>query len=177
MRKVAWLFPLIKYNGVRMAHQNRIWKGFLLFLTLIVMGFTITVLPKLYDYFRLNSAASPLEVQWSVVKESEERYLLLASYQFPIDAAIYSGKMAGSPIFRNLFAAEEEIHKYRARQWTVWYDSAAPEYSSLQKSFPVKECVSAVLLWGVLLYFYCLGNYVGKLQRENDVNDSVNKSK
>jgi hypothetical protein len=64
--------------------------------------------------------------------------------------------------FRNRWGAQEAITQYAAKEWRVWFDHKDPDYSSLQKKFPLKECVSAIFLWGLLLYFLWLGFYVAK---------------
>ena len=47
----------------------------------------------------------------------------------------------------------------------VWYNPHNIAYSALEKPFPMKAIVSAIILICLLVYFLFLGMYVGKLQK------------
>lgn len=147
-------------------HQNRIWKFFLLALALVVLWFSGSTTYKMFNYLRLNSQAPAEQMEWSVVEASEDRFLLQASYIFHVDEKVYHGNsVLVPPFFRNEWAAKQDLPTFAARQWQVWYFSWDPGFSSLQKNFPIKECISTLLLWGILIYFVRIGYYVAKLSK------------
>lgn len=155
-------------------HKNPVWLFFLAFLSLIVLTFTGTTAYKAYPYFRLDAQTTTSNIMWSPLKIEkwslsdlmgweEELFALKGTYEFKNKGRLYEGfTVLDTPLFRNQWAAEQELLSMRSKPVTVWYDSSYPAYSSLQKTFPFKECLSTALLLGVLLYFIWLGFSVGR---------------
>jgi hypothetical protein len=134
-------------------------------MSIVVAWFTIVAIYQIYLYARLNGHVETKDVQWSIKEISDESYLLKAHYTFFANNKLYSGEsVLLGPHFRNVYAAEKGLSENASHPWIVWFSLANPEYSSLQKNFPVKECLSSLLLWGLLIYFFGLARYVQKLK-------------
>jgi hypothetical protein len=148
-------------------YQNSVWKVLIVCMSLVTVWFTISSLYKVYSYLLLNEHTQVKIIAWSIQEINEiadDRYLLKGDYSFDADGKNYIGETVLQGIFfRNSGAAERAITEYNSRTWEVWYNSRNPAYSSLQKNFPIKECLSSLLLWGLLAYFIGLGRYAQKL--------------
>jgi len=146
-------------------HKNVVWQAFLTLISAIALWYTIAALYSYYSYSHLKIQIPASHVEWHIIEKSEEHYLLEASYEIEFKTKFYAGstRFADEP-YRNQWAAEQAIKEYRGKKWKVWFDPQNPQYSSLQKNFPLKESVSAIFLWGLILYFLWLGFYVKKFK-------------
>jgi len=142
-------------------YKNFVWLCFLSLVTGAVGWFTIKALYAAYLYVSLNASAPVENIQWSVEQLNEERFVMKANYNFVFKGQEYSGEtLFKNDVYWNFWAAEDSIKVYQQKDWQVWFSSTSPRYSSLQKNFPLKECISAAVLWVILIYFFCLGYYV-----------------
>lgn len=140
--------------------------SFILFLTvisIIALWFSCRAFLGIYRYFVLNSETLSSQVEWSVKELSDEKYVLHGKYVYLVNGESYTSETTLSHFpYRNHGAAERVIPEYAAKQWSIWYSPHNPAFSTLEKKFPIKECVSSVLLWSIMIYFICLKNYVAK---------------
>ena len=56
--------------------------------------------------------------------------------------------------FLNQYAAENFGKFVETQRWQVWYKESRPQLSSLEKEFPQKDLLQALLTVGVFAYFY-----------------------
>lgn len=141
-------------------YEKTVWNILLAAMALVTLWFTGSALYHSYKYFSLNASTQVTAFQWAAKEMSSDRFHLEVEYEFQLEGKKYYGNtVLDDPVFRNGWAAEQEIPKLASKPWTVWYSSSKPQYSTLQKYFPLKECVSSLLLWGVLLYFIWLRYY------------------
>ena len=95
------------------------------------------------------------------------RYFLEAHYEFSRESKTYQGQTDfREETYINTWAAEQQILYNKNQTWKVWYQPKKFTHSSLQKKFPAKECGSAAVLVGLLIYFIFLGFYTGPLYRD-----------
>lgn len=141
-----------------------IWNFFYAFIGIVAVWFTLSALYQLYSYFSLTEETSAKTIEWSVIEITDEKYILGTKYSYSVNGVEHSGDSRMSSLsFRNAWAAEQAIPRYAKQAWTVWFSPTNPDYSTMQKSFPFKDCLSAILLWGILGYFYWLRGYVNRL--------------
>jgi hypothetical protein len=144
-------------------HLNGPWKILLIALTLVVVWFATIAFYQLYQYLRLSYYTKPSQIEWSVKEITDELFHAEAHYEYSVNGKNYSGTTDFDNVaFRNGFAVEKALPEYKKKNWLVWYDSSNIEYSTLQKKFPIKECLSAILLVALLIYFYGLAYYIDK---------------
>lgn len=132
----------------------------------VVLWYTGWAVWGMYRYNLLDKQSPATSIQWSVQKKSDDAYFLHAKYQFngPQNAPSEGESALSYPVFWNAWSAEQAIKEYHFKPWVVFYNSRDPRLSALQKNFPIKECVSAIVLWGVFLYFLWLDRYVAKME-------------
>lgn len=158
-------------------YEKTVW-GFLLgAMALVTLWFTVICIYHIFWYIAYNEKALAKDVHWSVKEISGDRYLLQPNYHFYVADKTYEAEsLLESPVFRNPGTAEQAIPQYAKQTWTVWYSSFNPAYTTLQKSFPIKDTTSTVLLWGVLIYFYWLRfHYAPRFYRNIDEDNHIKK--
>lgn len=142
-------------------HKNFVWLCFLSLATGAVGWFTLKALYMVYLYISLNATAPVEDLKWGVEQLSADQFVMKADYTFIAKEKQYSGEtLFKDDIYWNPWVAEDALKVYSQKDWTVWYSSGNPQYSSLQKKFPLRECISAGVLWILLFYFLGLGYYV-----------------
>lgn len=151
----------------------RIFLGILAFLIMVYMSFFIG---KLYEYAILTKQVPAASVHWSVYSRDEDLFAARADYTFFLDGKQYAGQTIwdDGERYPNPWALNHLMESLSKQNWQVWFKASDPNYSSLQKKFPTKECLSTVILWGVFAYFVMLGKYADKT-RSSHGNDRIEK--
>lgn len=124
--------------------------GSILFLILGSMAFF-----NLYNHFRLVAKTEAVIDQWKVVKKSSSSYPIRGTYHFEFQGKSYHGSSVLLPPHHlNRLSAERAILNLEKKKWSVWIDPHNPSFSSLEKTFPMKKIVYALIALGVTLYFW-----------------------
>lgn len=143
-------------------HKNLLWLTFLGSIIVVTLWFCGIAALELYKYSMLKNQAPVKTIFWTVKTIDEDLYHPHAEYSYLVKEKEYKTEETVKNLYyRNKSAAEEGVENLNQKQWEVWYDPKYPSYSSLDKSFPLKETLSAGVLIGVTLYFLGLGYYVG----------------
>lgn len=146
-------------------HSNVIYRAFLLAASFVTLWYSGNAFYKYYNYSRLTAQTTLSSSNWHIHEVAEDEFYLEANYTFSNNQKIYAGQTSWPrEFYRNQWAAEKDIPYFQKHRNIVWFNPANPHHSSLQKSFPLKECISAALLWGLLLYFIWIGFYVNKFK-------------
>ncbi len=144
-------------------HKNLVWLGFLAMVFGAVIWVTIKAIYMFYLYTSLNATVSAENLNWSIEQLSDERFAMKAHYIYEVEERAFNGETVfKNDIYRNPLAAEDALKVYSQKDWTAWYSVRNPQYSSLQKNFPLKEFLSATVLWIIMLYFFGLGYYAAQ---------------
>lgn len=155
--------PLTNWSDTMQIHNNRYYLAFMLILGFVVCGYTGTALWRWYGYISLSKQAKVETVEWSIVERGSSSYVMNGKYRFDLQGTKFEGETDFSDDnYLNGWSAEQGLKNYQAKSWNVWYQPSNPHYSSLQKKFPLKECLSAVVMWGLWFYFFWLGVYVAQ---------------
>src|SRR5687767_389756 len=114
-------------------HTNRLWLVFLIFCGLVVVGYTGFTLYKLYHFYRLQGETQTQSIQWTIKRESDEKYVLEASYTFLSQGKEYKGLTSFTDDFhRNSWSAEKTLQMWKKiPSQKVWYSLSNPNHSSL----------------------------------------------
>lgn len=137
----------------------------------ISLWFVGDALRGAFLYSQLEAQAPALLTQIQVRKEGGAKYLMEADYLYRVQGVEYSGKtLFCEPVYLNQISAEQDLGKWRALEWQAWYVPSHPEKSSLQRFFPLKTCVYALLTLGVFTYFFLLRYFAFSRSRwKNDL--------
>lgn len=146
-------------------HKNLFWQAFLGVVFITTLWYSAIAFYSYYSYARLDAQVTPSSMKWEIEEKTAENYFLKAFYHYSVSGHSFEGDTTLDEPYRNQWAAEQVLKEFLKKQWSVWFDSQDPNYSSLQKKIPFKECISAALLWGLLLYFLWLGFYVTRFKK------------
>lgn len=133
----------------------RLWLVLLIISGAISLWFSGIAVDRMWKFFCLNAQSSVKVLNWQVQELSSSRFALEAEYQFEIRGTVYYGKtIFEKPQFLNRFAAENYMRIHGAESWEAWYSTSHPAYNNLEKKFPQKQCLQALLTLGVFVYFF-----------------------
>lgn len=152
-------------------HGNRYWLMFLSLVLACAIGYTGWTIFKLYHYFSLSTSLPIEEVEWLVATGENDTFSPQAHYTFKYQDQIFKGQTTWSESYLNLWAAQEATSRLSNQIKKVWVDRNHLDNSTLQKIFPLKECLSTLALWMLALYFIGLGYYVTRYSRNYASND------
>ena len=142
-------------------HQNKLWIGFLLFLTLALLWFTYGSITKISDYYSYDEEITASNAVWQVVELTSDQYLLKGEFRFTFDNKNYQKEIYIKKILYNNPWIAEQMQKQRASKPTkLWISKKNPYHFTVEKEFPFKEVISTVILWILWLYFIWIGFYV-----------------
>lgn len=141
-------------------YKNLYWRIFLAIIAIIVLIYTGNTALKIYRYLSLSQQIPVESIHWSPVSKSEDIYFSEAQYSYLFEGVRYEGQGRSEEIYLNAPSAQEDSERFNRQRWKIWIDPTDPSFSALQKKFPFKQSVSTVILWGLLAYFFWLGQYV-----------------
>jgi hypothetical protein len=138
-----------------MHHFYRLWVTLLVLSGVIALWFLGNAVTGIWNYAFLKGKASAEVSQWQVRELSSSRFVLEANYEYTVNGVGYKGHTVfQTPQFLNRFSAENYIAGLHAKRWKAWYIESNPSYSSMEREFPKKSCLQALLTIGVFAYFY-----------------------
>lgn len=142
----------------------RVWITLLIISGGIAAWFSGSVATKLWKYSRLTNVVPASVLKWEIRDLPSSRFAVEAEYNFEIGQVSYSNKTIFEyPQFLNHYAAENYLKQLRVKEWKAWYRAGNPALSSLEKEFPQKECLQALLTLGVFAYFFFARSLLSKL--------------
>lgn len=143
-------------------HRNRYWLIFLSVIALCVLGYTGYTAYKLFEYWKLSLRIPVSQIDWEVVPVTQEDFAVRASYYYQVEGKIYQGQSIWDEHYLNGSTAHEKADGFAKEQWKVWVNPSHPSQSALEKTFPLKQGLSAAVLWLILIYYLNLDSYVQK---------------
>lgn len=146
-----------------MNYKNPAWLLLILMNLFGILWFSSTAGKEIYNYYTLSETTNVKEIHWFVERVSFDDYKVGAEYSYLVKNNLFEGKtLFKDKKFRNPLSADDELKVKANQEFLVFYDPTNLYHSSLQKSFPTKECVSITVLFLLLLYFIGLGIYAKK---------------
>lgn len=132
----------------------------LIYLTALIAAVFLAIAgTALWRYLRLEASAPVAKVQWAIIQKSSSQFALKATYYFDHQGKIVEGEtLLSKPYYLNQLSAEKKIQEFSKQKWRVWYDRGTPEISSLEKRFPAKKILYALMTLGIFFYFYFMLN-------------------
>ncbi len=119
--------------------------------------FCCTASMALYSFMKLDRYAPAQVNTWKVIDYSPSKVALEAFYSFSVEGKEWNGQMIFSkPYYLNRPSAEQALKQKSQEVWGAWYNHKNPNTSSLEKIFPYKKCFNALIVVGLLGYFWIL---------------------
>jgi len=133
----------------------KLWLVLLVISAGIALWFSEIALIGVWKFTRLNTQAQATVSKWEIRDLSSSRFAVQAEYSYEVEGVAYVGKtIFENKQFLNRFAAASCIKLFEAKHWQAWYRESNPVLSSLEREFPQKQCLHALLTIGVFAYFY-----------------------
>ncbi len=135
--------------------MQKVWLGVYIITALISVVFIVK------SARNLDTTGKAVLMDWKVVEKDSSSFALLVSYKFLDEGKEVEGAIElAKPYFFNVPSAINAIETLSKKDWDVFYRKADPKKNSLQKFFPFKSCIQAILTLGVLVYFVVLRKMV-----------------
>jgi hypothetical protein len=142
----------------------RLWVTLLVVSGVIALWFSEIAAVGMWKFFRFNAQVPAKVLNWQVKELSSSRFAVEAEYRFEVNGDSYSGKtIFKNPQFLNRFAAENYMKINGAKSRETWYRPGNPKHNTLEKEFPQKQCLQALLTLGVFIYFFFARSMVLRL--------------
>ncbi len=141
--------------------RNVIWIAFLLIITGFATWFVVSAGRDLMRYYQISSQVPATVEKWEVREQGPNQYEIQALYSYDFDGKSYRGSSQAGETYPNPWAANQALEKLKSRKWSVWINPKVPNHSIMERKFPYKATVSAVILIALAAYFICLGVYAG----------------
>jgi hypothetical protein len=152
---------------------QQIWRILAAIAIAIALWFSSIAAYQIFQYLRLGSFAQAEVTRWSIKELSASRFAIEAFFEFEAKGKKYEGKsLLDSPVFLNPFAAEDAIKIREKEAFFAWYQPSNPEVSSLQKDFPLKSLIHALVTLGVLIYFIFIPKHIPHLYEQERISPS-----
>jgi hypothetical protein len=143
-----------------LSYKNWIWVGVIGLVAVLALWFVVRAGCEVYRYLQLDKVVEVSVESWSVEERGSNQYAVMATYTYDLGGKNYSGKEQVGGKYPNPWAAGEAKNRFATQKWSAWVNPHHPEKSVLEKHFPVKKTVSALVLLGLALYFLLLGLYM-----------------
>ena len=118
----------------------------------------------LFSYFSLSKQTIAHILEWKVIETKGEKFNLFARYEYTVGNKTYQEEhFFSKPLYPNKHLAQDDLKKWAAFQWNVWYQPKAPTQSSLQRFFPFKKGIHFLLGSFILIYFVCFNEYIKRM--------------
>ena len=140
--------------------RNIIWIVLLLIVVTCALWFITKAGSEVYTYFQLKERAPVVINSWSVEEIKSDRFAVIAHYIFEYQGKTYEGSSSVGGYYPNPWAAQEGKKQFALKKWSVWINPKDPHHSTLEKQFPLKKSLSALILIGLAMYFFILGVYL-----------------
>jgi hypothetical protein len=97
--------------------------------------------------------------------DKKNRYEILAFYSFKIGNKVFFNKNCLRKKFLNILSAQDYIKKNSEKKVIVWFNPKNPNITSIERKFPIKNCIYSVLCFSIFIYFVILKYYAYSFQR------------
>ncbi|MCH9634328.1 MAG: hypothetical protein S4CHLAM7_10740 [Chlamydiae bacterium] len=146
-------------------NRNKVW---IFFISLVFLGtsiFALKAFVQLGQFLSLKERVEVSSIEPCIKKLGSGKYRLKVRYYYTVKNQSYCRDYLVSKYFyKNRWAAQEAFAKLAGAPHSAWYSPHHPEKALFDKSFPVKGVFSAILLIGILIYFYMLARYMCKIE-------------
>lgn len=124
---------------------------------LVALWFALKSVVGAWGYLRLQGQAPAVIEGWEIEEISPSQFGYRVKYCFEAQGKRVKGEeVLKSPLYPNRYAAEGSLKSWKERRWTVYYVLLNPLTNTLQRPFPWKSLLYALISIGVLFYFIFL---------------------
>jgi hypothetical protein len=109
---------------------------------------------ELKKYLSLNEKTKAEVTNLEIRETKKGKFLISATYSYNVkDKKLINKTIFKKPTFLNHFAAFAFLKKRAKEDFYAWYSSKNIKNSSLEKYFPIKNFIYAIISVAIFLYF------------------------
>jgi hypothetical protein len=139
--------------------RNAVWGILLLIIVLCALWFIVKAGMGIYRYTQLTMQVPVVIERWEIKEIKSDQFEVRAYYSFKYQGREYQGSGRIGDLYPNPWAASHAKEQFYRGSWRAWFNPKHPDHSLLEKKFPLKRMLSAVILVGLFIYFFILGLY------------------
>lgn len=114
----------------------------------------------IYRYSRLSEQIPAQVEEWSVQEVKADQFEVRAHLSYTFQGETYHHTLPVGRRYPNPWAAEKAMQQLKGKsEWKIWIDPKRPEEGVIDKYFPYRATISALILVGIMIYFLFLGLY------------------
>lgn len=137
------------------------WKILFTLTGMLSLWFAVLFIKVFIQYIQVDSYTRAKIEKWEIEEASESKFFLKAHYTYAAQGRTYSRAHSFlSAPFPNEFTAGEALKEWEKKPWKAWYSKRSPKLATLQKIFPLRAFIHAVLSLGICLYFGALRSFL-----------------
>lgn len=141
------------------------WLIALLLPVIIFFLYAYKTINEINIYLLLNDYIKANFERCEIKNDKRNKCDVVAFYHFKIDDKIFTNRYLFKKKFLNSITAKEYIENFSKNDLTIWFNTKNPNISSIEKKFPIKNCVYITIVFAVFIYFLILKYYVYSFQK------------
>lgn len=143
-------------------HKNAYYIGLLVILTAFVLWWTYDALSLIFRYYNLSASTTVVITEMNTIKKSDDDYRLEIEYIYIAGEASYKKSQILPASHLNPFAVQKTIDELKNKNLPLYFNPHDPNQASLERVFPLKQCLYAIIMISILCYFIGLGYCIKK---------------
>ena len=152
---------------------RQLWKVLICLAVAIAIWFSALAAYQTFCYLRLSSSAPATVTRWQIKELGTSRFAVEAFFEFESNGRHCNGSaLFGPPFYLNPFSAEGAIKAKKKETFTVWFQASNPSVCSLQKEFPLKSFMHALMTLGVFVYFLFISRKIPQSEEQERISPS-----
>ncbi len=143
-------------------HKNVHYIGLLLLLSAFVLWWTYDAIYLTFRYYALSASTTVVITEVNTIKKDEDDYRLEIEYLYIAGENSYKKTQIMPSSYLNLFAVQKAIDELKNKNLPLYFNPRDPNQASLERVFPLKQCLYAIIMISILCYFIGLGYCIKK---------------
>ena len=128
--------------------------------------FSYPLANQIVHYQSYTSYVTPDSLNWTSLAVHDELWRPVAHFEYTVDGKKYEGKeVFQGGLYRTPYAAEVAIKTINNSHPVVWYSPYAPDQASIEKFFPLKKLIYALITLFLIGYAAWAAYYLGIMSK------------
>lgn len=135
----------------------------------IILFFLLSfkTIKEIHTYFLLNQKITATLEDCKIINYKSQKYKIYVSYTYNVNNKIFKNNSSYSKNFINYINANDFKEKISKNVFYIWYNKMNPNISSVEKTFPIKNCFYLIISFLVFIYFLILKYYLYAFQKND----------
>jgi hypothetical protein len=123
--------------------------------------FVFPIFMQTIEYIQAKESVAPESIEWSLDRIHDELWKPVVRFKYTVNGTTYQREeRLQEGRYRNPYAAEEALKELKAEKTKAWYSASSPSHATVERFFPLKKILYALMTFLILLYGAWLARYV-----------------